>query len=127
MNDALNTMAGNPINTIIGEGARFNGEFILEGSLRIDGVFTGKILSEGKVIVGQTGHVKTNIQARVVVVAGRVDGNIYASDTAQLLSTAQVYGDIIAANLQVDEGVVFDGRARINRLGTNGATEPLLS
>lgn len=103
------------INTIIGEGAKFNGEFILEGSLRIDGVFSGKILSEGKVIVGPTGHVKTNIQGRVVVVAGRVDGNIYALESVHLMESAEVVGDIVSANLIVDEGVVFEGRARINK------------
>ncbi len=103
------------INTIIGEGAQFNGEFILPGSLRIDGTFSGKILSENKVIVGPTGHVKTNIQARQVIVAGQVDGNIYAVDGVHLLSTARVYGDIVSANLVVDEGVVFEGRARINQ------------
>ncbi len=104
-----------PINTIIGEGAKFNGEFILEGSLRIDGVFSGKILSEGKVIVGQSGHVKTNIEARVVIVAGRVDGNIYSLEMVHLLDTAEVTGDIISPNLIVDEGVVFEGRAKISR------------
>lgn len=103
------------INTIIGEGAQFNGEFILPGSLRIDGTFSGKILSENKVIVGPLGHVKTNIQARQVVVAGQVDGNIYALDGVHLMPTAKVYGDIVSANLIVEEGVVFEGRAHINQ------------
>lgn len=103
------------ISTIIGEGDEFTGEFILQGNLRIDGIFSGKILSDKKVIVGPTGHVKTNIQARQVIVAGRVDGNIYATEAVHLFSKAQVYGDIVAANLIVEEGVVFEGRAKINQ------------
>ncbi|MDH5717757.1 MAG: polymer-forming cytoskeletal protein [Spirochaetia bacterium] len=104
-----------PISSFIGEKASFTGEFVLEGSIRIDGVFSGKILSESKVIVGKTGHVKTNIQAKIVVVAGKVDGNIYALESVHLLESAKVYGDIISANLTMDDGVVFEGRARINK------------
>lgn len=105
-----------PINSIIGEEAEFSGDFKLKGSLRIDGVFSGKIISEGKVIVGKTGHVKTNIKARNVIIAGRVDGNIYAFETAELLSEAQIQGDIIASNLKMQDGVIFEGRAQIKTI-----------
>ena len=104
-----------PINSLIGEGANFKGEFSLNGSLRVDGHFNGKILSEGKVIVGDRGHVRTNIEARVVIVSGYVEGNIYARETVHLLKRAKVYGDIISPNLFVDEGVIFEGRATIRR------------
>lgn len=103
------------IDTIIGSGAKFHGEFNLEGSLRIDGVFSGSIHSQGKVIVGASGHVKTNINARFIIVAGRVDGNLLGQDGVRLLSGARVHGDIISGNLIVDEGVTFEGRAQINR------------
>jgi len=105
-----------PINSIIGEDASFSGEFVLQGSLRIDGEFTGKIVSKGKVIVGPHGHVKTNIKARQVVVAGKVDGNIYALESVRLLENANVTGDIISSNLLLDEGVIFEGRANIRKL-----------
>jgi len=111
---ALGTTELSAINTIIGEGASFNGEFVLDGPLRIDGTFSGTILSHNKVIVGAKGHVKTNIQAKSVTVAGKVEGNIYALGYVHLLATAQVYGDIISAHLIVDEGVIFEGRAKVN-------------
>ena len=105
-----------PIDSIIGEKARFNGDFVLQGSLRIDGVISGKIVSEGKVIVGPMGHVKTNIIARSVIVAGRVDGNIYALESVHLLEDARLYGDIISANMIMSDGVIFEGRAKINKI-----------
>jgi len=104
-----------PFNTVIGEGTQFNGEFILDGALRIDGIFTGKILSHSKVLVGPTGHIKTNIQAKNVEVAGRVDGDIYSLGVVHLTKGAKVYGDIISANLIIDVGVIFEGRAKINQ------------
>ena len=102
-----------PINSLVGEGAKFNGEFLLSGSLRIDGEFQGKISSKAKVVVGESGHVQTNIQAKVVIVSGRVDGNIYATETVHLLKNAKIYGDIISPNLLMHEGVIFKGRAQI--------------
>ncbi|MCB1145543.1 MAG: polymer-forming cytoskeletal protein [Leptospiraceae bacterium] len=107
-------LTNEPINTVIGSGAKFHGEFELDGSLRIDGTFSGSIRSQGKVIVGTSGHVKTNINARFVIVAGQVDGNIYALDGVHLMKNAKVFGDIISGNLIVDDGVVFEGRAKIN-------------
>lgn len=106
--------ASEPINSIIGENAHFHGEFTLQGSLRIDGEFSGKIVTEGKVLVGPSGHIKTNIQALKVIVAGKVDGNIIALESVHLLSSAQVTGDIISANLVIDDGVKFEGRVKIN-------------
>lgn len=103
------------INTIIGEGTTFNGDFDLNGPLRIDGILRGNIKSDSRIIVGTQGHVQTSLHARQVVVAGRIDGNIYASEGVHLMKTAVVNGDIFSANLVVDEGVEFEGRAKINR------------
>lgn len=110
-----------PIDSIIGEKAQFNGEFVLQGSLRIDGVFSGKIISEGKVIVGPGGHVKTNIVARTVIVGGRVDGNIYALESVHLLEDARIYGDVISSNMIMQDGVIFEGRAKINKIDNEQA------
>ncbi|MDH4199069.1 MAG: polymer-forming cytoskeletal protein [Spirochaetia bacterium] len=110
-----------PIDSIIGEKAQFNGDFILQGTLRIDGVLSGKIVSEGKVIIGPRGHVKTNIIARTVIVAGRVDGNIYALESVHLLEDARLYGDIITSNMIMQDGVIFEGRAKINKIDNEKA------
>lgn len=105
-----------PIDSIIGEKAEFNGDFKLHGSLRIDGILSGNIVSESKIIVGITGHVKTNIRAKNVLVAGRVDGNIFALHTVELLEDSKVFGDIVASNLVMHDGVIFEGRARIRKI-----------
>lgn len=108
MNENVETI----VDTFIGEGARFNGEFELDGSLRIDGFFTGKIESKNTVIVGSTGEVQTNIHANRVIVAGKVLGNIYGYEIVHLLSNADVKGDIFSKNLIVDAGVRFEGRSK---------------
>ena len=103
------------LNSLIGEGSEFRGEFKVKDLLRIDGYFKGNVLTDGKVIVGQTGRVETDIRAGIVVVGGEVHGSIYAEKRVTLLATAHLTGDIITRSLVVEEGVVFEGRCTINK------------
>lgn len=102
------------VNSIIGEGSEFYGEFKLSGLIRINGKFRGLIETDGKVIIGKTGIVNTDIKARVVVAGGEIHGNIYASERVVLLSTCRLYGDIITPKLFIEEGVLFEGKCTVN-------------
>jgi len=104
------------VSSYVGQGDSFHGDFQLTGALRVDGTVSGTVRTTSQVIIGPSGHVKTNVEADSVIVSGRVDGNIYALDFVHLLKNARVMGDIVAANLLVDEGVIFEGRAKINHL-----------
>ncbi len=105
----------NIVNSIIGAGSEFKGEFKINGLLRIDGKFQGTIDTHGKVLVGQTGDAVTDIKARLVVVGGKVSGNIYATERIILLSTGDIKGNIITPSLVMEEGVQFDGNCIINK------------
>ena len=105
----------NIVNSIIGEGSEFKGEFTINGLLRIDGRFKGTIETEGKVLVGQSGEATTDIKARVVVIGGTVKGNIYATERVILLSTGHMHGTIITPSLVMEDGVVFEGNCTINK------------
>lgn len=108
----------NIVNSIIGEGSEFKGEFKINGLLRIDGKFTGTIETEGKVLIGQSGNAITDIEARVVVIGGIVRGNIYATERVILLTTGKVEGNIITPSLVMEEGVKFEGKCTINKRTT---------
>ena len=105
----------NIVNSIIGAGSEFKGEFKINGLLRIDGKFQGTIDTHGKVLVGQSGDAVTDIKARLVVVGGRVSGNIYATERVILLTTGDVKGNIITPSLIMEEGVKFEGNCVINK------------
>jgi len=103
------------VNSIIGVGSEFKGEFKINGLLRVDGKFTGMVSTEGKVLIGQRGEVHADIKARLVVVGGSVKGNIFASERVVFLSSGKIKGNIIAPSLVMEDGVVFDGTCTINR------------
>jgi cytoskeletal protein CcmA (bactofilin family) len=100
-------------NSTIGEGSTFEGKFYISGSLRIDGKFEGEIKTDEELVVGQTGKVKTNINAKTVVVAGVVIGNIVAEKEVTLLETAKVSGDIETPMLTLQRGVITHGHITI--------------
>ncbi|MCB1324055.1 MAG: polymer-forming cytoskeletal protein [Spirochaetales bacterium] len=102
------------VNSLIGEGSEFRGEFKVKDLIRIDGYFKGNIITDGKVLVGQSGLVETDIRAGIVVVGGEVRGSIHATQRVILLSTCRLIGDIATKTLLVEDGVVFQGRCTIN-------------
>jgi cytoskeletal protein CcmA (bactofilin family) len=100
-------------NSSIGEGSVFEGKFYISGSLKIDGKFEGEIKTDEELIVGPTGKVKTNINAKSVVVSGTVIGNITAEREVILMETAKVSGDIETPILTIQRGVVTQGHITI--------------
>lgn len=101
------------INSIIGEGTRFKGEFDLNGLLRIDGDFTGTIRTKGKVLVGKNGRAECQLHAGTVVIGGVVKGDVFSSEKVIILSTGLVLGSITTPRLIIEEGVIFDGNCKI--------------
>ncbi len=100
---------GDGMNSTIGEGSVFEGKFYISGSLRIDGKFEGEIKTDEELVVGETGKVKTDIQAKSVVVAGTVIGNITARNEVRLMETGKILGDINAPTVIIHKGVVVSG------------------
>ncbi len=101
------------LNSIIGEGTSFKGEFDMNGLLRIDGDFFGTIRTRGQIIVGLNGRAECNIYAESVVVGGMVRGNIFTTDKVVILSTGLLLGNISTPRLIIEEGVVFNGICRV--------------
>lgn len=103
------------IETILGPKTRFEGILHSKGVIRIDGLATGGIAEAEEVIVGETGKVEGDIKAKSVVVAGHVTGNITASNSIEMLPSAQVCGDITAPHLSICKGVIFQGNCTMTR------------
>jgi cytoskeletal protein CcmA (bactofilin family) len=106
-------------NSVIGEGSIFEGRFYVNGSILIEGKFQGDIRTDDQLMVGPTGKVKTDIQARKVIVAGTLIGNILASEEVSLLHTGKVLGNITTPKLTVEPGVITEGKVSI----TSGQSE----
>jgi cytoskeletal protein CcmA (bactofilin family) len=103
-------------NSTIGENSAFEGRFVVQGNLRIDGTFEGKSLLVDQLQIGEKAKVKTNITATSVVVEGLIIGNVTANRRILLLSTARVLGDLKTPELIIQDGVVLEGRCTISHV-----------
>ncbi len=110
-------------NCVIGEGSIFDGRFYVNGSILIEGKFQGDIRTDDQLIVGPTGKVKTDIQARRVTIAGTLIGNISAAEEVSLLHTGRVLGNITTPKLTVEPGVITEGKVTITSGQTDEAQE----
>jgi cytoskeletal protein CcmA (bactofilin family) len=100
--------------TTLGEGVIFKGELRFERLLRIDGQFEGELKSDGKLIVGPKGIVKSNIKLRQAVIEGYVEGNLDVTERIELIGQAEVHGDIMTRCISVDEGVTINGNVMVS-------------
>jgi len=117
--------------TLISKSVAIKGEVSCDEDLYIDGQVEGTIDPKGyRLTIGPNGRVKANITARAVVVQGRLEGNIHASDRVDLKQSATVVGDIVTQLISIDEGVTLTGRVNVQKeLPKNDlvAMTPLLS
>lgn len=96
------------LETVVGAESSFQGTLRSKGSVRIDGKIEGGVSAEG-VILGERGEVQGDISARTVVVGGKITGNVHATESLELLSKSQVFGDLHAPQLLIAEGAIFEG------------------
>ena len=102
--------------TLIGPSMVIKGELSCSEDLYIDGQVEGVIDPKGnRLTVGPNGRVKANVNASAVVVQGKLEGSIQASDRVDLKQSAIVTGDIAAQRISIDEGAYFKGRVNIQR------------
>ncbi len=107
--------AAERITTTLGKETDFNGVMRFRDSLKIDGTFSGEIVSSGFLYVEQGASITANIRVGSVVVGGTVKGNIEATEKLEMLSTGKVYGNIRTAKLKIADGVVFEGKCEMIR------------
>jgi cytoskeletal protein CcmA (bactofilin family) len=105
-------MADN-LNALLGKGSEFQGKLTFEGTVRIDGRFTGEIFSDGVLIVGEGADVQAEIRVAAVQVWGHVTGNITATESVELHAPAELRGNITSPALHIDKGVFFDGACQM--------------
>jgi cytoskeletal protein CcmA (bactofilin family) len=102
----------------IGKSLVIKGEVTGSESLYIDGRVEGSInLPGNRVTVGKNGVVNANINAREVVVLGKVRGNLTASDRVDIRTEGSLTGDVVAQRISIEDGAFFKGGIDIRKPG----------
>ncbi len=91
------------------KGSRVTGQLSFQGPARIDGKVDGEVNCQGTLTIGEEAEVKAKITGQVVIIRGKVEGNVTAKERIELLAPARLIGNIEAPQLIITEGVVLDG------------------
>lgn len=100
----------------IGKSVYIKGELSGSEDLYLDGQVEGSIALKGNSLtVGPNGQVKGGVEAKGVVVQGKLEGNIHASERVELRKSAIVTGDITTQRLSIEEGASLKGKVDTQR------------
>ncbi|HVK78008.1 MAG TPA: polymer-forming cytoskeletal protein [Kofleriaceae bacterium] len=99
------------INTLLGRGTQFEGKLTFEGTVRVDGKLKGEVFSDDILIIGEGAYVEAEIDIGEVIIQGTVVGNIRAKRGIEVLAPGRVKGDLHTPSLQIEKGVIFEGRS----------------
>jgi cytoskeletal protein CcmA (bactofilin family) len=107
------------------EGTEIKGSVKSSADLRIDGKIEGNIQCEGKIIIGEKGHIKGDIVSKNMEISGHVEGTVSVEGQLSFKSTAFVEGEITANKLVIEIGAVFDGNCHMSNKGTEKSSHKL--
>ncbi|HEY7321764.1 MAG TPA: polymer-forming cytoskeletal protein [Candidatus Binatia bacterium] len=91
------------------KGSRVTGHLTFQGSARIEGNVDGEIHCHGTLTIGERAEVRAKISGDIIVIRGKVEGDVVAKEKVELVAPARLFGDINTPRLVITEGVVFDG------------------
>ncbi|GAB2503923.1 bactofilin family protein [Arenimonas alkanexedens] len=105
---------GHAIETLVGPRAVIRGDVSFSGGLYVEGSIHGKVMAEdgsaAVLTIADDGHVEGEVRAPVVVISGRMTGDIYAGERIELAANARVNGNIHYKVVEMAAGAMITGR-----------------
>ncbi len=108
------TPTGTPAKNFLAPDAKIKGNLEFTGELTFEGKLDGEINSDGTLLLGDSAVVTGNISVGSVVVRGKVTGNVTAKEKIEIKAKTELFGDIKAAKLVIEEGITFVGKTEVN-------------
>jgi len=112
------------INALLGKGSEFEGKLTFEGTVRIDGRFSGEIFSEETLVIGEGAKIKAEINVGSLVLFGEIVGNVRVLQHAELHAPARLIGNLTTPSLMVESGVILEGTCKMENLGGERISVP---
>jgi len=122
--DTMNTNTNNSSKNVLNSDVEIKGNIRFSGELAFDGKLDGEIHTDGLLTLGDGAVINGNINAQSVVVRGKVNGNINAKEKIDIKSKAELFGDIRAVKLVIEEGVTYVGKTEVNPNKVSPAPPP---
>lgn len=128
----MSVIANTGARNILNSDVEIKGNLKFSGELNFSGKLDGEIQSEGALHLGDEAVVRGNINLQSVILRGKVSGNVSAKERIEIKAKGELFGDIRASKLVIEEGATFVGRCDVNpnkaapspQAGAPAATKP---
>ncbi len=115
MGDKKSPRGGNhAIETLIGPHATLRGDVSFSGGLYVEGTIIGKVVAEdgaaAVLTIAEDGRIEGEVRAPVVVISGRMDGDVHAAERVELTAKARVNGNLHYKVVEMAAGATLTGR-----------------
>ena len=120
-------MAFSNNHTLISRATKVVGDLYFTGELQLEGKVTGNIIAENekdaKLVIADTGVVEGEVRAPVVIVNGKVQGNIYSTKHLELAAKGNVIGTVHYHSIEMVKGAQVNGSMINTQQQTTSALE----
>ncbi len=118
----VRSVAGLTAEVVQPSGGVITSSLLIKGEIRgredlyIDGEVQGTIhLSDGRVTVGPHGKISADVDAREVIVRGKVKGAVRGRERVEIGRTGEIRGDIVTIRIAIEEGAQIHSKVEITR------------
>ena len=108
------------LESYLNQGSKISGKLYFGGRTEIDGQIEGEIVAKDSILIGESAVVTAPIMATSIIVAGNVKGDIIGTRRIELRPSAKVSGRLIAPDLVVHKGAMFEGHCAMRPEGLCG-------
>jgi cytoskeletal protein CcmA (bactofilin family) len=115
----------NASKNVMNSDVEIKGNIKFTGELTFDGKLDGEIHTDGTLNLGDSAVINGNINAVNVVLRGKINGNITAKEKIEIKGKTELFGDIRASRLAIEEGVTFVGKTEVNPNKVSPTAPPL--
>ncbi len=103
----------NTIDTLVGVKTELKGDIAFSGGLRIDGKIRGNIMATGEgnstLVLSENALVTGDVTVPHMIINGKVNGNVHASERIELQAKAEITGDVSYKVIEIAAGAVING------------------
>ncbi len=102
------------INGLLDKGCSFEGKIVFDGTVQINGEFSGEINSEGTLVIGQEARVSGVVRVDTLICYGTVNGRVEAKNRIEVHVPSVVTADISTKSLMIADGALFQGNCNMH-------------
>ena len=104
------TVSKDEINAFLGAGTVYEGKLTFQGAVRVDGMFSGEIISDGSLIVGKDAVIDGTLRVGELLLTGKFTGEVRAARRVIIHKAGLLEGVVHTPALVMEDGAVIQGQ-----------------